>query len=107
MGLTPTTTADEMRNIIRGVGLVAALIGLVKFALRRRKKAAQANESYDESPATSSAGAHFVPTAPVGGHDTGPAAPDAGMMQEEAVAVETAPSGQGAGGRRPDRRDRL
>lgn len=40
VGLTPTVSADEMRNIIRGVGLAVALIGLAKFALRRRKKAA-------------------------------------------------------------------
>lgn len=41
-GLTPTMSADELRNIIRGVGLVVALIGLVKFALRRRRKTAPA-----------------------------------------------------------------
>ena len=47
-GLTPTMGANELRDIIRGVSLVAALIGLVKFARRRRKKAARSDEGYEE-----------------------------------------------------------
>ncbi len=39
-GLTPTTSADEMRNTFRSIALGAALIGLLKFVMRRRKKAA-------------------------------------------------------------------
>ncbi len=47
-GLTPTVTADEMRNFIRGAALGAALIGLLKFVMRRRKKAAE-SASVDEA----------------------------------------------------------
>ena len=49
-GLTPAVSADEMRNIIRGVGLGAALIGLFKFALRRRRKAAGAENDAPAEP---------------------------------------------------------
>lgn len=37
-GLTPTVTANEMRNVIRGVAAIVALIGLAKLMARRRKK---------------------------------------------------------------------
>lgn len=38
VGLTPKISADEMRGTMRGIGIAVAVIGLVKFALRRRKK---------------------------------------------------------------------
>ena len=84
-GLTPTMGANELRDIIRGVSLVAALIGLVKFARRRRKKAARPDEGYEEVPATSDAGTQFVQTVPIGGHGTDPAA-GAGAARDEAAA---------------------
>lgn len=84
-GLTPTMGANELRDIIRGVSLVAALIGLVKFARRRRKKAARSDEGYEEVPATSDAGTQFVQTVPIGGHGTDPAA-DAGAARDGAAA---------------------
>ncbi|MFD1156426.1 hypothetical protein [Roseovarius aestuarii] len=88
-GLTPTMSANELRDIIRGVGLVAALIGLVKFARRRRKKAARSDEGYEEVPATSDAGAQFVQTVPVGGHGTDPAA-DTGAARDGAATRDGA-----------------
>ncbi len=39
-GLTPMATADEMRNIFRGIALVMALIGGVKFMRWRKRRAA-------------------------------------------------------------------
>ena len=40
-GLTPTVSADEMRNMIRSAALVVALIGAGKLIMRRKKKAVE------------------------------------------------------------------
>ncbi|WP_299847325.1 hypothetical protein [uncultured Roseovarius sp.] len=75
-GLTPTVSADDMRNIIRGVGLAVALIGLIKFALRRRKKRLANSEDAPAAPEH---------TAPVMAYADAPAQPEA----EPAPARET------------------
>ena len=66
-GLSPTVSADEMRDLIRSVGLGAALIGVLKLVLRRRRRSKSAAEA---TAATTETAAPLLAPVEAGGFDT-------------------------------------
>ena len=82
VGLTPTMSADEMRNIIRGFALVVGLIGLAKLALRRRRKPA--------TPAPAEA-AFAMDTAPISAGQIKPAGQALAEPEAHAASLEPKP----------------